>query len=135
MKSVKEILQKSKDKKMRITDYCFDWFMEHGYIYNEVIGWELERIFKRFKLNPNMKGIPTHLVEEINHKETKIPKKDQFGQKTGEYEIIREQIKTGKMISVPTPNFMEYYQWKKNKDEQAMAQGLNTPPLDSESQA
>ena len=134
MRSVKEILQASKDKKMRIKDYCFEWFINHGYLYNEVIGWERAEVFKRFNLNPNMKAIPSCWIEETDHKETRVPKKDQYGQKTGEYEIIKERVKTGKMILVPTPNYMAYHKWKGDKDKQAMAEGLNTPQLTDESQ-
>jgi len=135
MKSLKEILQKSKDKKMRIKDYCFDWFFKHGYIYNEVIGWEQEKTFKMFNLDPNMRAVPCHYVEETDFKETRVPEKDQFGQKTGEYKVLKERVKTGKMILVPIPNYMAYKEWKDNKDNIAMAENINTPPLDSESQA
>jgi len=135
MRSVKEILQKSKDKKMNIKDYCFEWFTNHGYLYNEVIGWEREEVFKKFNLSPNMKAIPSCLIEAIDHKITKIPKKDSYGQKTGDFELITDEIKTGKMIRVPAPNYMAYNKWKGDKDKQAMAEGFNTPQLTDESQA
>lgn len=101
-----------------------------GFVYNEVIGWEKIEIINRFGLDPDMKAIPVDgMIEEVDYKEEKKAIKDVFGKNTGEYEVYRVPIKTGKLIPRISDNFLAYKQYKKDQDKKSFAENINKPPM------
>jgi len=134
MQSLNEILEKSKKNNITVREESENWLIEHGYIYTEVFGWEKPEYLEMFNLNPNSRGIPCVQVEEIEYRENKYVKKDVYGNKTGECEIKKTPIKTGRMVYAPKENYLSYREFKKDlfeKNEKLkFARLINTPPME-----
>ena len=101
--------------------FCEARNIKKGFVFNPVYGWEKPEILKSFGLNPNMDGIPSRWYKECEIKETRIAKKDDYGRKTGEYEIKKEKIDTGRWQLGASENWLVYYNWKTSKLKQQIA--------------
>ena len=136
MKSLSEILNKSSQEKKRVSETSEEWMIERGYIKTEAFGWELMEILEMFGLNPNAKGIPHVLIDEVEIKETKREIKDSFGNKTGQYEVKKQVMNTGKKIWSPSQNYLDYRKYKRDQYEQWYRQkhaiSMNTPVIINE---
>jgi hypothetical protein len=119
MQQVKDI-KTIKNTRLRADQY-HNWLIDNGYIYNEVTGWEKIEVLERFKLNPEMKKIPTQTYQDYEVKQQKITERDLLGKKTGE-RIIEQKIKKETTFTAPSENFLAYFNWKKNKNLQDIAQ-------------
>ena len=87
-----------------------------GYVHNDTFGWEKMNIIEKFNLNPNMTGVPSVLVDEVDYKESKKEKRDPItGKRSGEFEIELLPVKTGKQIWVTSQNYLDYLDYKKHK--------------------
>jgi len=93
MFALKEILQECKSKNLKIGDYCQGYLIEKGYVKNKCFGWEKLEVLKRFNLDPNMKGVPAHQIEEIDKGKP-----------------------TGKKIWIANQNWMNYITYKKQQE-------------------
>ena len=110
-------------------DYCQGLLINKGYIFNDTFGWEKLEVLKQFNLNPDMTGILTKEMEEFEYKESKKQKTDSFGKKTGEYEIERLPVKTGKTITVASDSWLNYMAWKKEQQKIEYAKEANLQAL------
>lgn len=98
-----------------------NWLVDNGYIYNPVTGWEKLEVLLRFKLNPEMKSIPTQLYRDYEIKTKSSYKKGAIG-KQQDIEIIEEKVYKNTYYRGASANFLAYYQWKKNKNASDMAE-------------
>ncbi len=120
MKSLKDILAECKKRGYKIGDYCEGLLIEQGYIKNDCFGWEKLEVLERFGLDPNMKAIPSKLIDEVDYKETKKSETDSFGNKTGEFRIERMSFKTGKKILVASDEWLNYMRFKREQNNQEL---------------
>lgn len=116
LKDIKTI----KNTKLRANEY-HNWLVDNGYIYNEVTGLEKIEVLERFKLNPEMKTVPTQLYQDYEIKQQKITERDILGKKTGE-KIVEQKIYKETYHIGASENFLAYFNWKKNKNLQDIAQ-------------
>jgi hypothetical protein len=136
MKSLQEILTKNSLSKNNLKEFgqtCREWLIEHGYIYSEVFGWERMEIIEQFKLDPELKGVPSVLCDDMDYKEVMEYEKDAYGQRTGEKVVKRKWFKTGKQYWGAAENYLAYMQFKRDRwakyDAEDYAKKVNTPPM------
>ena len=128
MIGLKEFLADAKIKKTTLGDICEATLIEKGYVKNECFGWEKLEVLKRFNLDPNMKGVPAHQIDEVDREIILIDEKDPFtNKKTGRKINQYVEKPTGKKIWVATKNYLDYLTYKKQqeKDEYVAEQILD----------
>jgi hypothetical protein len=88
------------------------WFLEHGYIYNELYGWEKPEILERFGLEPNMTGVPCRYSDDVVEETKWEDERDDRGNKTGR-KVARFTSKfSGKKKLVIDQNWLNYQDFK-----------------------
>ena len=118
MKSLLEIIDKFKGNEKILGDACVDELIGKGYTYNPNYGWEKMEVLKKFNLNADMLGIPSILVDELERETSYEDEKDEFtGRKTGRKVSKYKEKTTGRKIVVPTQDWLNYLEYKKQLDE------------------
>ena len=106
-----------------------EWLIEHGYIYNKIFGWERTEIIERFKLNPEMKGVP--LVLKAKWAEKRVGKLSVFDEYGNKSQISGrggwEKHPTEKEW-YPSENWLAYLEFKNNRIKQSTAESLIPMP-------
>jgi len=103
-----------------------EWFLENGYLHNDITGWEKIETFERFNLDPNMKGVPAQLYQDYEMKQRKVTERDLLGNKIGTKNEFEKVYKDSYHIGA-SKNFLAYKEWKRKKDKEDMARDFNTP--------
>ena len=118
MEHIRDTLKKTlKEKGIKeVGKSCFDWLVEHGYLYSELLGWEKAEVYERFNLSPNITAVPCYYTDETDYKEKRMPITDEYGKRTGEYQMVKHQFFTGKKVLAINENYLNYMRWKKEKD-------------------
>ena len=124
MKRVIEI-NKIKNLKER-QEACGNYFLENGYLHNDITGWEKIETFEKFGLDPAMKGVPAKLYPDYELKEQKVIERDLLGKKTGTKSIFTKVYKDTFHWGA-TENFLAYKDWKNKKEKENYAIAMNTP--------
>lgn len=104
----------------QFAEECRQQLISQGFIFNENYGWEKPEILEKFGLNPNMRGIPSVLCDEMEYKEKITEKRDAYGKKTGEKIVETIPHFTGKKIWGIASEWLNYKKYK-------FASDINTP--------
>jgi len=105
---------------------CKNYFLEKGYLHNDITGWEKIETFDKFNLDPSMEGIPTQLYQDYELKEQKFIERDLLGKKIGTksnfVKVLKDTYHTG-----ASEDFLRYKEWKNKKDKKEFAEKINKP--------
>lgn len=110
-------------------DHCEGILVENGNVYNDNFGWEKLEVLKKFNLNPDMKALPSKIIDDITYKESKKAVKDDYGKNTGEYKMERLPVSTGKTLIVASDDWNNYIDYKRQQDKQEFAKEQNMERL------
>lgn len=105
---------------------CKNYFLEKGYLHNDITGWEKIETFDKFNLDPSMEGIPTQLYQDYELKEQKFIERDLLGKKIGTksnfVKVFKDTYHPG-----ASEDFLRYKEWKNKKDKKEFAEKINKP--------
>ena len=119
MQQLKEILKTKGIKAM--AKQCEEKLIANGYIYNEIFGWEHMSIIEKFKLDPNMRGVPSSLQPKwVLTKDGK----DEYGNKIKSEEQDNWVRSDTLKAKYPNDNWLDYMDYKKQQNSQLMAKEL-----------
>ena len=97
---------------------CRERLISNGYVYTGAFGWEKPETLEAFELNPNnLENVHAYFKPEMEAEEKRVPEKDEFGNKTGNWVYKKHLIPTGKYKWYPSLNILAYKYYKKYKEQ------------------